>query len=219
LSVVSTRGGASSRTTDNRQLATTPKIADFGLAKQLEAGANPTQTGVVLGTPSYMAPEQAAGRNQEVGPAADTYALGAILYELLTGRPPFRAVGALDTLEQVRSLEPVAPARLQPKVPRDLETVCLKCLEKEPRRRYGSALDLAEDLRRFMAGEPIHARPVSSVERLGRWCRLAPWPWARAAGRWPPPAWGKCCLPRHRISSSGRQRPGGSCSTSPAMPV
>jgi serine/threonine protein kinase len=110
----------------------TPKISDFGLAKRLEEDAGYTQTGTILGTPSYMAPEQAAGKGKDVGPAADTYALGAILYELLTGRPPFRGESVLDTLEQVRTQEPVAPRLLQPKVPRDLETICLKCLQKEP---------------------------------------------------------------------------------------
>jgi WD40 repeat protein len=158
-----------------------PKITDFGLAKQPEDGADPTQTGAILGTPSYMAPEQAAGKSKEVGPAADLYALGAILYETLAGRPPFQAASALDTLEQVRSQEPVAPTRLQPKVPRDLETVCLKCLRKDPARRYASALDLADDLRRFLDGKPIQARPVHSVERLARWCRRNPVPAGLAA--------------------------------------
>src|SRR5262249_9234544 len=150
------------------------KIADFGLAKLLEGGGEQTQTGVVLGTPSYMAPEQAAGRNQAVGPATDTYALGAILYEMLTGRPPFRAETRQDTLHQVGSAEPVPPARLTPTVPRDLETVCLKCLRKEPDKRYASAEALAEDLRRFLNGEPVRARPVGGAERLWRWCRRNP---------------------------------------------
>src|SRR5436305_280661 len=132
----------------------TPKITDFGLAKKLDA-AGLTATGAVLGTPSYMAPEQAAGRSKEIGPACDIYALGAILYECLTGRPPFRAATQLDTLEQVRTQEPVPPARLQPSVPRDLQTICLKCLEKEPHGRYGSALELADDLARFVRPEPI----------------------------------------------------------------
>jgi WD40 repeat protein len=152
----------------------TPKITDFGLAKKLEDAAGQTGSGDVLGTPSYMAPEQAGGRAREVGPLADVYALGAILYECLTGRPPFKAATALDTLLQVLSEEPVPVRRLQPKVPVDLETIALKCLQKEPARRYGSARALAEDLGRFQAGEPIAARPVGRLERTWRWCRRNP---------------------------------------------
>jgi serine/threonine protein kinase/tetratricopeptide (TPR) repeat protein len=151
-----------------------PKITDFGLAKRLGGEAGWTQTGAILGTPSYMAPEQALGRNQAVGPATDVYALGAILYELLTGRPPFRAETMLGTLEQVRSREPVPPRRLQPATPRDLETIVLKCLSKEPGRRYPSAAALADDLRRYLQDQPIQARPVSRAERCYLWCRRSP---------------------------------------------
>jgi tetratricopeptide (TPR) repeat protein/tRNA A-37 threonylcarbamoyl transferase component Bud32 len=148
----------------------TPKITDFGLVKRLEGDSGQTRTGAIVGTPSYMAPEQARGEGQNVGLAADQYSLGAILYEMLTGRPPFQGASVLDTLEMVRSREPVAPSQLQPKTPPDLETICLKCLEKDVARRYSDVLALAEDLRRFQAGEPILARPVSDTERLWRWC-------------------------------------------------
>src|SRR5262249_6470968 len=130
----------------------TPKVADFGLAKRLDAGDGPTQTGTVLGTPSYMAPEQAEGHSRKVGPAGDVYALGAILYELLTGRPPFKGASLIETLEQIRDHNPVPPRELQPGVPRDLEIVCLKCLEKSPAHRYASACALADDLQRFVDG-------------------------------------------------------------------
>lgn len=151
-----------------------PKVTDFGLAKRLEGVGGLTQTGAVLGTPSYMAPEQAVGRNKEVGPPADIYALGAILYELLTGRPPFKGPTLLDTLLQVATEEPVPPRRLSPKVPRDLETICLKCLEKEPARRYATAEALAEDCAAFLKGEPIQARPSSLWDRGGKWVRRRP---------------------------------------------
>jgi serine/threonine-protein kinase len=147
------------------------KVADFGLAKQVQRDDGRTRTGAILGTPSYMAPEQAAGRVKEVGPAADVYALGAILYALLTGRPPFQAPTTLETLEQVLHSEPVPVRLLAPRVPRALETVCLKCLQKEPRQRYASAADLADDLRRFLDGEPVRARPPGPVQRASYWVR------------------------------------------------
>jgi WD40 repeat protein/serine/threonine protein kinase len=156
------------------QAAFTPKITDFGLAKQLQDDSGLTQTGAILGTPSYMAPEQANGMQAAVGPATDVYGLGGILYETLTGRPPFRGATQMDTLYQVRQEEPVPPRRFQPRIPRDLEVICLKCLQKEPARRYPSAGDLADDLRRFQAGEPVAARAAGRLERGWRWCRRNP---------------------------------------------
>jgi serine/threonine protein kinase len=150
-----------------------PKIGDFGLAKRLDL-AGQTATGAVLGTPSYMAPEQAAGKSREIDARTDVYALGAILYECLTGRPPFRAATALDTLLQVAADDPVPPSRLQPNTPRDLETICLKCLQKEPRKRYPDAGDLAEDLARFGRHQPIRARPVGRAERALKWVKRRP---------------------------------------------
>ena len=152
----------------------TPKIADFGLAKSLNVQSGLTATDSILGTPSYMAPEQAEGKVKQLGPLADVYALGVILYELLVGRPPFRGATVLETLEQVKSAEPVPPERLVPGLARDVEVIALKCLQKDPGKRYESALALAEDLRRFQAGEPILARPVGSIERTWRWCRRHP---------------------------------------------
>jgi serine/threonine-protein kinase len=152
----------------------TPKITDFGLAKKLDEAAGQTQSGAILGTPSYMAPEQAGGRTKDLGPATDVYALGAILYELLTGRPPFKAANSLDTLRLVLEQEPVRPRQLQPHVPRDLETICLKCLHKSPQHRYASAVALAEDLECWLAGKLISARPVGNAERLWCWCRRHP---------------------------------------------
>jgi len=150
------------------------KITDFGLAKQLDSSLAQTKTEAVLGTPSYMAPEQAMSKNKQVGPAADIYALGAILYECLTGRPPFRGDTALETMLQAASQEVLAPHRLQSTVPRDLDTICVKCLEKEPQRRYASAADLADDLRRFLDGTPIKARPVGPLVRLVKWVKRRP---------------------------------------------
>jgi eukaryotic-like serine/threonine-protein kinase len=152
----------------------TAKVADFGLAKQLESDDGPSLSGQVMGTPSYMAPEQARGDRRAVGPAADIYALGAILYEMLTGRPPFRSATFADTIHLVKTQEPVAPSRLQPRVPRDLETICLKCLEKAPGRRYASARELAEDLERFLGDESILARPSPAWERAWKWSRRRP---------------------------------------------
>jgi serine/threonine-protein kinase len=146
-----------------------PKITDFGLAKKLDE-VGQTQSGAVMGTPSYMAPEQAQG-HKDIGPTVDVYALGAILYELLTGRPPFKAATMFDTLAQTIANAPVPPRQLNPQVPRDLETICLKCLEKEPRHRYTSAAALADDLAHFMAGKPIWARPVGRWERAAKWVR------------------------------------------------
>jgi WD40 repeat protein len=159
----------------------TPKITDFGLAKHLTLSHHKTCTGTILGTPSYMAPEQAAGRGRESGPATDVYGLGALLYTLLTGRPPFHAETPVETLNQVMNEEPLPPSRSQAKLPLDIETICLKCLQKDPAHRYGSARELAEELRRFLHHEPIRARPVGPWIAFIRWCRRNP-ALARASG-------------------------------------
>jgi WD40 repeat protein/serine/threonine protein kinase len=164
------------------ELEFVPRITDFGLAKLIgdgtavpgEAVGVETRSGALLGTPNYMAPEQASGKNKAIGPAADVYALGVILYELLTGRPPFRGESLLDTLDQVRNREPLPPSRLRAKLSRDLETICLKCLQKEPHHRYESASALADDLRHYLAGEPIQARPIRTWERGIKWARRRP---------------------------------------------
>ena len=152
-----------------------PKITDFGLAKRFEnKDDGQTRTGAIMGTPSYMAPEQAEGRTKDTGPPADIYSLGAILYDMVTGRPPFRGSTLMETLQQVKTLEPVAPKRLQPSLPHDLQTICLKTLEKDPAKRYATAGALAEDLRRFLSGEPILARPTAWYERSWKWIKRKP---------------------------------------------
>ncbi len=152
----------------------TPKITDFGLARQMDSDSSETQAGAIMGTPSYMAPEQASGHAHEAGPAADTYALGAILYECLAGRPPFRGKTVVETLDQVLTQEPAPPSGWQAGVPPDLETICLKCLRKEPENRYPSAAELADELVRYQQGEPILARPTGRSERAVKWVRRNP---------------------------------------------
>ncbi len=148
-----------------------PKVADFGLAKNLQAESDLTHTGMVMGTPSYMPPEQAQGDPARIGPRSDIYSLGAILYCMLTGRPPFKAATPLDTLRLLLEHEPIAPRQLTPQTPQDLETICLKCLSKDPGGRYATADELAEELGRYLRGEPIHARPIGPFARAWRWCR------------------------------------------------
>jgi serine/threonine protein kinase len=201
-----------------------PRITDFGLAKLLavepgwegEAPAEPratgaqTESGAIVGTPCYMAPEQAGGKSREVGPAADVYALGAILYEVLTGRPPFQGETVLDVLLQVRAQEPVPPGSLRAKMPRDLETICLKCLEKAPARRYPTARALADDLRRFLAGEPVQARPVGGPSGCGAGAGATPG-WLACGRRW---HWRCSSAHAFRGISSVRPRRGPATSTS-----
>jgi tetratricopeptide (TPR) repeat protein len=151
-----------------------PKITDFGLAKRVASNDGHTQSGQIMGSPSYMAPEQARGDSRNVGPPADVYALGAILYEMLTGRPPFKGETPMETVRQVVDDDPVTPSRLVPRVPRDLETICLKCLHKDPARRYATAGALADDLRRYLDGKPIAARRTPAWERAAKWVRRRP---------------------------------------------
>lgn len=151
-----------------------PHVADFGLARILMADSEITRTGEVLGTPSYMAPEQAAGHRREVGPHSDVFSLGAVLYALLTGRPPFKGATPLETLIEVLESEPVPPHKLNPRVPRDLEMIVLRCLSKKPEERYPSAAALADDLERFLKGEDVHARRPALVRRIRQWARREP---------------------------------------------
>lgn len=151
-----------------------PRITDFGLAKLMESASDLTGTGQILGTPGYMPPEQAAAKVSSVGRLSDVYSLGAVLYCLLTGRPPFQAATAVETLLQVQQRDPVSPRHLNSHIPLDLETIALKCLEKDPRRRYSSAKEVAEELQRFLEGRPIVARPVGPISRTSRWCRRNP---------------------------------------------
>ncbi len=151
-----------------------PKITDFGLAKEMHASGGQTESGMILGTPSYMAPEQAEGKSRDVGPRADIYALGAIFYEMLTGRPPFAAESPMETILLLFQTEPVPPSHLQPKIPRDLETIALKCLQKDPQRRYDSAEELADDLQRYLSGEDILAKPAPLHEKAWKWMKRRP---------------------------------------------
>jgi serine/threonine protein kinase/WD40 repeat protein/thiol-disulfide isomerase/thioredoxin len=173
-SSASSRSSPSALRSSPSALRSRPRVTDFGLAKKVGGEDHLTTSGQVLGTPSYMPPEQAAGKVDQIGPAADVYALGAILYALITGRPPFQAANPLDTLMQVLERDPVPPRTLNPRIRRDLETIALRCLEKDPRRRYASAQELADELERFLNGEPILARPIGTLHRGWRWCKRRP---------------------------------------------
>ncbi len=151
-----------------------PKISDFGLAKRLDSDDVQTRARAVMGTPSYMPPEQALGAGAPIGPAADIYALGAILYECLTGRPPFKSATAADTLDQVKHQEPVAPRLLNASVPRELDAICLKCLRKSPRERFATAAEMADEIHRYLRGEPIRTRPPGGTHHVGKWIRAHP---------------------------------------------
>jgi eukaryotic-like serine/threonine-protein kinase len=151
-----------------------PRVTDFGLAKRVDEGTELTVTGQILGTPSYMPPEQAAGQIESVGPESDVYSLGAMLYAMVTGRPPFQAASSVETLRQVIDAEVIPPVQLDRTIPKDLETIILKCLDKSRPRRYSSAQLLREDLERFLEDRPILARPVTSIEKGWRWCRRNP---------------------------------------------
>ena len=150
-----------------------PKVTDFGLAKKADADSNLTGTGQILGTPAYMPPEQASGK-ADVGPLADVYSLGAILYCLLTGRPPFQAASPMDTLLQVLDREPVSPQAINSQISQDLDTICMKCLCKEAKKRYRSTHELGDELQRYLNGESILARPVGPLQRTWRWCKRNP---------------------------------------------